>query len=249
MRIACQQPNYFPWLGYFDLLTRVDHFVFLDDVQWTKQGRQHRTLLPSAKGSRWLTIPVHSRGHRAKAFREMEIDSGRAWTREHWSLLQATYGKEKYFSTQLEPLVRPALEKMAQEKFLLDACQESLFCLWDFFSVQAELHWSSDHPSSLHKTERLVELCQALGASEYHSALGSTRYLDLSLFRASGLEVRWQHFRPSFPANPLRPLGFSVLDWLAQVERSQIPLPAKQKLLQSANAPDVTRRSEPEAGI
>ena len=34
MIISIQQPEFFPWLGYFDKISRVDQVVILDNVQF-----------------------------------------------------------------------------------------------------------------------------------------------------------------------------------------------------------------------
>ncbi len=39
--IAIMQPTFFPWLGYFELINKVDKFVFLDNVEiLNKVGKQ-----------------------------------------------------------------------------------------------------------------------------------------------------------------------------------------------------------------
>lgn len=215
MRIACQQPHYFPWLGYFELFRRVDAFVFLDSVQWIRQGRQHRTKILSHGEPHWLTVPVKGHGHREKSLKDMRVDRSLPWARRHWALVEEAYGSAPRFRDQLEPLLRPFFAKAEGLEFLVDVIQESLWLFWDALHLKTELHWSSELPEKPGRNERLIALCEALCADEYYSSLGSTRYLDLSAFRAQGIRVQWQHFRANFPGEPLRPSDLSILDWAA----------------------------------
>ncbi|MBI4640810.1 MAG: WbqC family protein, partial [Candidatus Tectomicrobia bacterium] len=41
MMIAIHQPQYLPWLGYFDKIDQADIFVILDTVQYTKNEWQN----------------------------------------------------------------------------------------------------------------------------------------------------------------------------------------------------------------
>src|SRR6476620_9960963 len=110
MRLVCQQPNYFPWLGYFEQIASADIFIYLDTVQWIRQGRQHRTRV-QGRDKLWLTLPVHGHGHRSKPFREMEVDQSQNWPRHQWQTLRTLYGKAPYYSSQLEPIIRPFFER------------------------------------------------------------------------------------------------------------------------------------------
>ena len=220
MRVVCQQPNYFPWLGYFEQLARADAFVYLDNVQWIRQGRQHRTRVPflsppvDSFTKNWLTVPVHGHGHRELSFREMRIDHSRAWQRKHWGELEALYGKAPFFREQLEPLARPFLEGAGDHKFLIDLCEASVALFWKPLGLKAQVWHASDLEPEGKKSERLLHLCQTLEATEYYSALGASRYLEVPLFREANIHVRWQHFRAS-PVEPRRPCDYSVLDWVA----------------------------------
>jgi hypothetical protein len=219
MRVVCQQPSYFPWAGYFEQIAAADAFVYLDDVQWIRQGRQHRTRLPAHLSSdaekQWLSVPVLGHGHREKHFREMEIDRSRSWTTSHWHTLQSLYGRAPHFKSQLEPIVRPFLEKAEKFRFLIDACEASVALFWEYLRLEAPVWHSSHLDVHTKKNKRLVEICQTLEATEYYTALGSSRYLDPSLFRAAGIRVRFQHFRATAGADPRRACDYGILDWLA----------------------------------
>ena len=45
MKIAIHQPNFFPWAGYFLQDLFVDIFVFLDDVQYSKNSYTNRASI------------------------------------------------------------------------------------------------------------------------------------------------------------------------------------------------------------
>ena len=55
MRIGILQPGYLPWLGFFEQMARVDHFVCYDDVQYTRQDWRNRNRIKTAGGAAWLT--------------------------------------------------------------------------------------------------------------------------------------------------------------------------------------------------
>ena len=38
MICAIHQPNFFPWLGYFEKIWRADVFIFLNQVDYEKSG-------------------------------------------------------------------------------------------------------------------------------------------------------------------------------------------------------------------
>ena len=58
MKIMISQPTFFPWLGYFDLISQADQFVILDDVDFSYQSWQHRNNFRTPKGLEIFTISV-----------------------------------------------------------------------------------------------------------------------------------------------------------------------------------------------
>jgi hypothetical protein len=59
--VAVHQPQYLPWIGYFDKMRRADVFCYLDDVQYKKNEWQNRNRIKTAQDWQWLTVPVRYR--------------------------------------------------------------------------------------------------------------------------------------------------------------------------------------------
>ncbi len=225
MVVVCQQPNYFAWLGYLEQCARSDVLILLDSVQWIKQGRQHRTRILAhtqehqEKLYHWLTLPVLGRAHRTKTFCELEIDRNQAWAKWHWNSLKTVYGKRPFFKSQLKPIVQPWFEKNAFEKNLFDVTASSLKLCLETLGLKPEIIRSSNLDKDSTKTDRLVSLCKAVNGDVYYSGLASTKYIEASKFRASEIELIWQHWKhPDYDQGRFRfQSHLSFLDVLANV--------------------------------
>jgi hypothetical protein len=223
--VVCQQPNYFPWLGYLEQCAVADTLIFLDSVQWIRQGRQHRTRILSqsaADGAAWLTLPIRGKGHREKEIRELSVADG-SWARRHWNTLQATYARRPYFKSQLEPIVRPWMEKLASEPGFFEIASGSVRLCLETLGFRPEILKSSELPCEGKSTERLVSLCRTVGATDYYSGIGST-YIDASGFRDAGIHLVWQRWKhPEYEqGRAARKTHLSFLDALANVPVAEL---------------------------
>src|SRR5207237_5691820 len=76
MIVSAHQPNFMPWLGFFDKMRKADLFVLVDHVQFERQNYQNRTRIKTGEGPRWLTVPVNQRS-RNELILEKTIDNSR----------------------------------------------------------------------------------------------------------------------------------------------------------------------------
>ena len=92
--IGISQSNYLPWKGYFDLINDCDIFVFLDEVQYTKQDWRNRNLIKTMRGKEWITIPI-GKNIKKKIYEVKPINNH--WQRKHKKSIQMAYSSCKFY--------------------------------------------------------------------------------------------------------------------------------------------------------
>jgi hypothetical protein len=213
MRLAAHQPQYLPWLGYFDKLDRVDRFVLLDVVQYKKNEWQNRNRIRTRDGWQWLTVPVHYRF--PMSIREVTLDDeGGRWRRKHREALRTHYARSPHRAAIL-----PELEALLDETHpsLAHLNARTVRLLADRLGVRTPISLASEVPGLPEgPDERLIGLCRQFGCVEYLAGAGGAAYMDLDAWRRAGIAVEFQDFRhPVYPqAYPGFEAHLSALDLL-----------------------------------
>ena len=196
MRLAAHQPQYLPWLGYFDKMDRVDRFVLLDVVQYKKNEWQNRNRIRTPTGWQWLTVPVHYRF--PMTIGEVAIDEIGSWRRKHREALRIHHARSPY-----RDAILPAIEAILDEPFpSLAALNIRLIrLLAGFLGVRTPVLLASEIPRLPEGADqRLIALCRHCGATDYLAGQGGGAYMDLGVYRAAGVGVTFQEFRhPVYP--------------------------------------------------
>lgn len=185
---AILQSNYIPWKGYFDIINSVDEFILLDDVQYTKNDWRNRNRIKTPQGPKWLTIPIRMRGHWPVPIRDVEIEPG-AWARKHWKTLVQNYGKVPCFH-EVGPLFEEIYATL-DERRLSDVNRRFISAVCDTLGIHTRITCSTEYRLAEGRNERLIDLCQQVGADVYLSGPAAKAYLDENLFRAHGVQVEY----------------------------------------------------------
>lgn len=213
MKVAIHQPQYLPWLGYFDKMDQVDAFVLLDTVQFKKNEWQNRNRIKTATGWQYLTVPILHRF--PQRIGEVEINNRVPWARKHLQALISNYAPAPFFDVH-----RPFFEEVYHREWtlLLDLNLTILAYLVEVLKIRTKLVLASSLalPDREGATDRLIAICQALGAESYLSGVGGKNYLDLRRFEEAGIQVLFQAFQcPHYPQRfgPFEP-NLSMVDLL-----------------------------------
>lgn len=191
--VSVHQPHYLPWLGYLDKIDQSDLFVILDNVQFKKREFQNRNRIKTPGGDLWLTVPVVTRGKYEQKTSEVEIDNSTPWREKHLKSLEMNYRKAPFYND-----VMGKIEKFytgtAHER-LMDLCTDMLKCYMEMMGISTPVRFESELNVPGVKSERIVNICKALGAGVYLSGSGAKAYLDEELFEKEGLGLEYQHYK------------------------------------------------------
>jgi len=211
MRVTIHQPQFLPWLGYLDKIDRADVFIMLDTVQFKKNEWQNRNRIRTAKGWQWLTVPVLQ--HFGQRIDEVLINPTAAWKAQHLRALDMHYARAPYrnrYLAQLRELYSAPWNKLS------DLNKTTVQWLLKAYGITTPVHHAADYGARGEPTDRLIDLCQAVGATEYLAGPGAEHYMDKPRFESSGVRLDIQAFQhPSYRQvyEPFEP-NLSALDLL-----------------------------------
>lgn len=228
MIVAVHQPQYLPWLGYFDKIRRADVFCYLNDVQYKKNEWQNRNRIKTARGWQWMTVPVRYRF--PQKINEVCIDNAVEWKKKHLQALITNYCRAPYFQ-QVMSIFEDAFSK--KWEFISELNIHLIESFKNLLSLQKKKSvLSSDLELREEPTDRLIDICRALGADAYLAGQGGIEYMDLERFEKNGLTVIIQEFK--HPVYPQRFEKFqshlSIVDLLCNCG------PESMKIICEANA-------------
>ena len=196
MLVAIHQPQYLPWLGYFDKIRRADVFCFLDNVQYKKNEWQNRNKIKNVQGWQWLTVPVNYRF--PQKIKEVTAGDPLKWGKKHLQALITNYSKAPFFKEYIGYFER---FYSRERKLLSEINIDAVKIICELLQIKnTSFVIASDVSNSEDPTGRLVGICKAVGGDTYLSGKDGAGYMDLAKFRENNVSVIFQDFKhPSYP--------------------------------------------------
>ena len=191
--VAVMQPAYLPWQGYCDMLDQADLFVLLDTVPVSHQSWQTRNRIVNRQGNEvWLSIPIHD--DLGQVLHTVEIDNTKPWRPKHRGTLNALSKS----SLELQPL----LNLYDQEwRYLTEFTGAVLLELALALGIRTPIVSASAYglPATANPVERLIQILERAGATEYLSAAGSREVLDTDWLPigSGSIPVRYHDYSPA----------------------------------------------------
>ncbi len=197
MIVAGHQPNYLPWIGFFDKIKRSDLFIVEDNLQYVKREFQNRNQIKTPTEVRWLTVPVECEYqapiNKVQVSKKGEPD----WANRHWLSLKYNYSKAPYWKKYCN-FFEDAYSR--EWEYLIDLNLHLIKGIMDFLNIKTPLVMASSLNVSGKNSELVLSQCKKLNADTYLSGNGARQYLNVQIFENEKIKVVFQDFKhPTYP--------------------------------------------------
>jgi hypothetical protein len=192
-RVAIIQSSYIPWKGFFDLIGRCDVYVIYDSAAFSKGHWHNRNKIKRDQGPSWLTIPVKTADRLGQPLDEVTVMEG--WSERHWEIIAKSYDNSAYFNVEAGEL-KKLYESVAHEPLLTNINESFLRWFSGRLGLNIEILRDRTLAFSGDRTERLVQLCKAVGATHYLSGPSARQYLDVQQMELATITVEWMTYGP-----------------------------------------------------
>ena len=182
------QSNYIPWKGYFDSINQVDIFVIYDDMQYTKRDWRNRNYIKTPQGLKWLSIPVEVSGKFHQKINETLI-SDKSWNRSHWESIKQNYKDAPCFKDNKDWLEN--LYMTCNFDRLTDVNEFFIKEIGTYLGIITEYRRSEEFELCEDRTQKMVDICVELGATQYYTGPNAKQYIEEDKFLLNGVKLNY----------------------------------------------------------
>ena len=200
-----------PYIGYFQLIGAVDVFVVYDNIKYTKKGWINRNRFLRNGADAMFSLPLKKDSDFLNVGeRELAEDFSRD---NFFNQLRGAYARAPHFAETY-----PMLEQIVrfEDRNLFRFIHHSIVCICQHLDIHTEIRISSHIPvdHKLKSQDKVIALCQALGAETYINPIGGLDLYGKEVFNASDIELK---FIKSKPFEYMQ-FGKDFVPWLSIVD-------------------------------
>lgn len=196
-KVTIHQPDFMPWLGFFNKVKKADLFVVLDHTENNPRDSNfwgRRVTILSNKKELWYSIPLvkPEKGIVALPINEMQINlTNEKEINKRVQQIKQSYSKHEYFKE-----VFPLVEKYFSEESASLKKRNMAFIteVMRNLDIDTEVVYSSDLDCKEKSTELLVEILKKVDGEVYLCGGGASGYQDDQLFEENNIALEYNNF-------------------------------------------------------
>jgi hypothetical protein len=193
------QPNFLPYIGFFDKIKRSHLFILVDHCTFSKgnDNWHHRNRIRTESPSGWdyITVPV-SEHFNHMPFHETRISSVFDYKRrKQIKTIIHNYQKAPLFDEYFGEFMEVYTQKEAD---LAEFNINLIMWFLEKFNIKTEVLRSTelDFNNGLQKSDMIIALMKLVGGTHYLSGDGAREYVEPEKFKQAGITLEFQNFKP-----------------------------------------------------
>jgi hypothetical protein len=188
------QPYFFPYLGYWQLLSLADRFVLYDDVNYIKGGWVNRNRIMINGQASYITIPLHGASSN-KLICDLAINNSSKWREKMLKSIDNSYRKSGFYQ-EVYPIIDNVIRYECEN--LADYLRHQIELIAGFLGIGTKLISTSRSydNNTLSGQERVIDICKKESANVYFNLAGGLSLYDSRAFEESGLSLRFLTMKP-----------------------------------------------------
>jgi hypothetical protein len=193
-KIAIMQPYIFPYIGYMNLVSASDKFVFYDDVNFIKKGWINGNRIMLMGEPYRFSIPLKRQSQNV-LIKDTEVADLNKFADKFLAQLNSSYRKSPYKDSVLD-YVKDVLD--VKHASISEVAIASVELFFKYLGVNKSFHYSSKEFTEtigLERAERLIKITKSLESNDYINAIGGTSLYEKDFFRSRGVNL--QFVKPS----------------------------------------------------
>ena len=195
MKIAIHQPEFMPWLGFFNKMALADVYVVFDHVQFKKRYFENRNCIVSPKKEvSYIIVPVISKGRFTQSIMDTEIDNTQNWKEVLLKKIRFFYSKARYFDKYYDPLRYVVTAK--EHSRLIDFNIDIINFFRKNLGISTPMVFSSQMNVQAYKgSDLILQICLLNKAQVYLCGASGRDYLKENDFLERGIRIEWLDYK------------------------------------------------------
>lgn len=192
--VVIHQPDFIPYIGFFDRLVKADIYVVLDNVQYVRRNKEqwtNRDRIKTRNGIKWITANVKKADNQTK-INEIYLSEEHDWRRKCKNILHNSYCHAPCFES-----VNPYVEKIFDFRceLLADFNIHAICIINEMLDIKTSMVLASDLSPKGNKDALNIDIMKKLGYTRYLSGIGARAYCNEENYEKNGIKILWQDFQ------------------------------------------------------
>lgn len=197
--VVIHQPDFIPYIGFFERLLYADIYVVLDNVQYVRRNKDqwtNRDQIKTRNGRKWITVNVKKTDNQTK-INKICLSEEHKWRSKCKNILRSNYCGASYYGE-----INQYIDKIIdfECELLIDFNIHAIQIINSILDIKIEMVLASDLYPEGKKDELNISIVKKLGCTQYLSGMGAKAYCNEKLYEENGIKIIWQDFQhPVYP--------------------------------------------------